>query len=210
MKKLLVSALLLATSYETIAQTANLKVTGAFGAQGVCNITSTNFGTYDFGVVSSALVKPAARTPLSPISATWTVECSTTTSVTFSTSDSQRASLVEPATLTNFGLGNVNNTGKIGHYTVTAIQPTVDGREARVFTIVGTGAIDGKPSATLGHTQRTGWAQTVDPKLLSVGKVFKVNLDVTPTLNSETEMSGPPQDGTQLNGGLTLTFKQGL
>jgi len=85
----------------------------------------------------------------------------------------------------------------------------VDGREARFFTTAGP-TIEGKTSALLAHTQRSGWASLADVKTLAIGKQFKVNLDVAVTLATEAEMSGPPQDGNPLNGNLTLTFKQGL
>lgn len=207
-KKMLALAVLSAIAIESHAQTKSLDVKGIIGSPGTCQVEATNDGSYNFGSIASSLISKTAPVPLAtPQSAKWTVKCATVTSVSFTTSDTAKASALKPE-VQYFGLGTVNGDGKIGMYIVTAKNAMVDGAPA-LFSTNAT-AVDGKAFALLHHGVRSTWARTDDAKAQATGQEFNVDLEVSATLGSEVDMKGAPPDGTALNGRLTLTFKQGL
>ncbi|BDU20373.1 hypothetical protein DYGSA30_18300 [Dyella sp. GSA-30] len=206
-KKILALTALIATAFESHAQVADLNVIGVFGDSGKCSVDVSNGGTYDLGTISSSLVRKNQTTPLQSQTATWTVACDILTYVTLTTADLESASSSELGDR-NFGLGNVNSTGKLGSYTVTAKNPAVDGQDALFSTY--TVAPQGSATALLRKGAHSTWMRLDNGNLPASGRQFKVDLEVNPRLATESEMAGLPPDGTPLKGHLTLTIKQGL
>jgi type 1 fimbria pilin len=202
-----VSAIVMgATAAHADAPSANLTVKGTITAPS-CTVSMPAGGALDYGNISSALVKPGTETStLIPLGATVTVTCDAQTNLTFSAIDN-RAGTASAVGATNFGLGNVNGTGKIGYYTLSLSSATVDGTPSSVFTTAGTTfTASSSAPVTLGNKQ--GWAAS-DSSLM-VGKVFAAQLAATATLAGSAEMGGPVSDTISLDGSTTLNFAFGL
>ncbi|AOI67590.1 fimbrial assembly protein [Burkholderia territorii] len=185
--------------------TAELKVQGKLSVP-ACTVESPEGGVYDFGKLSSTLIKPGATTtPLSPLSKSWKVNCDASTYLTFSVVDNRAGSTSTPGT-SNFGLGNVNGTGKIGYYTVKLTNPTVDGETSSTFTTANT-TVNASTTASLTAGNTHGWAVS---NALKPGKVFGIDLEVAPVLAGTTTMNGAIKDVVDLDGSLTLNYAFGL
>ncbi|MXN76322.1 DUF1120 domain-containing protein [Burkholderia sp. 4701] len=205
------SAMLFAGAAHADAPTANLYVKGTLGVP-TCTISSTNDGTYDWGEISSTLIKPGnAKTDLDPKSQSWTASCDAKTYLGFSITDNRKDSVSESGT-TNFGLGTVNGTGKLGYYRINMENAMVDNVASNVYQ-TNTGTISSStasPSKMLLNdtAYRHGWAKGTSEQ--AMGEVFTADLVVTPTLAGSTAMNGPLTEGAELDGSATLTFAFGL
>ncbi|WP_179296805.1 DUF1120 domain-containing protein [Burkholderia ubonensis] len=148
------SAMLFAGAAHAEAPTANLYVKGRLDVP-TCTVSSPNDGTYDFGRIASTVIKAGTETTkLDPKSHTWTASCGAKTylgfSVTdnrsdsvswkagaktylsFSMTDNRKDSVSSPGD-SNFGLGNVNETGKLGYYQITMENAMVDNVASNVY-----------------------------------------------------------------------------
>ncbi|HEC1652532.1 TPA: DUF1120 domain-containing protein [Yersinia enterocolitica] len=186
--------------------TAELKVTGTLTVPS-CTVASPDEGVYDFGKLSSSLVKSGtATTPLTPMTKTWTVTCDADTYLNFTPVDNRAASASAVAT-TNFGLGNVNTTGKIGYYTALIKNGTVDGKASNLFSSA-TSTFAAATTASLTTGQHTGWSSAANTQ--STGKVFVADITVSPMLAGTTTMGGPITDDAELDGSMTMNFAFGI
>ncbi|WP_430390127.1 DUF1120 domain-containing protein [Dyella sp. 20L07] len=206
-KLAIMSAILMgATAAHATAPTSELVVKGALAVPG-CTVSAANDGVYDFGRISASLIKAGtAVTTLPPISQAWTVTCDAQTFLAFNVVDN-RASSASAAAANNFGLGNVNGTGKLGFYTVTLSSPTVDGKTVSTYSTANT-SFTAATTAILNSGQKHGWATASNNQ--ASGLVFGANLQVAPTLGGTTTMGGPVTDEVPLDGSLTLNFMFGL
>lgn len=188
---------------------ANLKVTGKLVVP-VCSVVADNNGVYDIGRQSATIVHPNTNTPLPSMTKTWTITCDAETYLNFTHSDNREASASVVAR-PNFGLGNVNGSGKIGFYTVDVKNPTVDGVTTRVFSTMNNTITtnDVVPYLSVHKENRHGWAANSSIAQQS-GKVFTADFVVTPTLASSTIMNGPITEDTDIDGSLTLNFAYGI
>ncbi len=189
--------------------TADLTVKGKLAVP-VCTVTATDNGVYNIGKLSSTMVKSQSDTVLPSISKTWTITCDAETYLNFSHVDN-RAESASTVARPNFGLGNVNGTGKLGFYTVEVINPTVDGATTRVFsTMTNTvGKENIVPYLSVHKENRHGWASARQDTQQS-GKVFTADFVVTPTLASSAMMNGPITDDANIDGSMTLSFAYGI
>ncbi len=199
------SALLLAMATAHAAPpTAELKVIGTLTVP-TCTVAATDDGVYDMGKISATLVKPNANTALSTMSKTWTVNCDAETYLNLKPVDNRADSAVV-ANATSFGLGQVNESGKIGYYTVTMKNGTVDGAASNLFS---------SPSATIAtanavavsSANRNGWSSGTVQKS---GKTFVADLEVAPFLGSTISMNGAITEDANIDGSLTLNFAYGI
>ncbi|MBR8655920.1 DUF1120 domain-containing protein [Achromobacter sp. Marseille-Q0513] len=188
------------------APSASLYVRGSIGVPG-CNVSTANDGVYDFGRIASSLIKPGtATTTLDSMEKSWTVSCDAQTFLGFTVIDN-RSGTASLDRVNNFGLGNVNETGKIGYYTVQMKDGAVDGKSSYLYATPGTSST-ASPSVYLGTNAQLGWAAGSNTQ--KAGKVFTATLAVTPTLAGSTTMGGPITDEVSLDGSLTLNFAFGL
>ncbi len=175
----------------------------------VCSIAAGDEGIYDFGKQSATVVKPNADTALTPMVKTWTITCDAETYLNLTPTDN-RAESASTASNVNFGLGSVNGSGKIGYYTATMSNATVDDTNTNLFITsngtIGTGAV--KTTAQIYKGYRSGWAATASTQ--KSGKVFVADITVAPTLASSAVMNGPITEDTNLDGSLTLNFAYGI
>jgi Protein of unknown function (DUF1120) len=183
------------------APTSELKVTGVLTTTQSCTVIAPDGGVYDFGRVSASVVKPGtSTTALTPMKKTWMVNCDSAIHLGFMPVDNRTASasVVSPSI---FGLGNVNGTGKIGHYTATMNNSTVDGVASNI-------KVDGISSVLAGTNLTTGknhWWSTSNGNL-SIGKLFTADITVNPMLGGTTTMGGPINDDVNLDGSMTMNF----
>jgi hypothetical protein len=196
----------------TAALAADLTVKGAISAPS-CTVANGGAGIgrsgiYNYGQISSAMVKPGTTTtPLSTVTVPWTVTCDAQTYLTFNIVDNRAGTASTPAS-TNFGLGNVNGSGKLGYYTVTLSNPTVDGALANTFSTTGTTFTAISSTLLSTGSARYGWAS--GNNTLKAGRVFAANLTAAPYLAGSATMGGAVTDGLSLDGSLTLNFALGL
>ncbi|WP_145490684.1 DUF1120 domain-containing protein [Yersinia rohdei] len=186
--------------------TAELKVIGTLTVPS-CTIVAPDEGVYDFGRLSASLVKSGtATTPITAQTKTWTVNCDADTYLNFTPVDNRVASSSSLAA-SAFGLGNVNNTGKIGFYTAQITQGTVDSKASNLFTTA-TNEISSAPAEDLMPGRRTGWASAANTQ--SSGKVFTANISVRPILGGTTTMGGPITEDVKIDGSMTMNFAFGI
>jgi hypothetical protein len=192
------------------APTAELKVAGKVAVPG-CTIAQSAGGTYDYGSISPTLVKASATTALTAQTQTWTVTCDAQTFLSFRVIDNQSASTAGSAT-TQFGLGNVNNTGKIGYYTVQLGKAMVDNATAYTYAATpGSTTVTSAATASVNTSLAHGWAATNGAGAVQkAGQVFAMDMTVTPTLASSATMGGPITDKVPLDGSLTINYSFGL
>jgi Protein of unknown function (DUF1120) len=185
------------------APTAELKVIGSLTVPG-CAVIAPDSGVYDFGRVSASVVQPSfATTALSAITKTWTVSCDADTHLNFTPVDNRTASVSVPGP-TNFGMGNVNGAGKIGHYTARIHNATVDGVASDISYPSGQYTGVGR-SFDLKHGIYHAWQSLNGGQ--SVGKVFTADITVSPILAGATTMGGPINDDVNLDGSMTMNFR---
>jgi len=210
--KTAVASLLLVGAGAALAEApvADLTVTGKLAVPG-CTVAQSAGGTYDFGSISPMLIKPTTNTALTSQTQTWTVSCDAQTFLSFQVIDNQAASSAGSVN-TQFGLGNINGTGKIGFYTVSLSNPKVDSATGYVYTAApGSSLVTGAATATVNKTQNQGWAASSGASAAQkAGQVFAVDMQVTPTLGSTTTMGGPLTTSVPLNGSLTINYSFGL
>ncbi len=206
---LLLPLLLAMTGAYAAAPTADLSVKGQLVVP-VCTVAATDDGIYNIGKQSATVVKPTANTQLASMTKAWTITCDAETYLNFSHVDN-RASSASTTHIGNFGLGNVNGSGKIGFYTVVVKNPTVDGVPSRVFSTMNNSvtSTDIVPYLSIHTGNRHGWASASSIAQKS-GKIFMADFEVTPTLASSSAMNGPITDDTNIDGSMTLNFAYGI
>ncbi|HHL2561433.1 TPA: DUF1120 domain-containing protein [Yersinia enterocolitica] len=188
------------------APTAELKVIGTLTVPS-CTVNAPDDGVYDFGKLSSSLIKSGVTTTaLTPITKNWTVNCDAETYLNFTPVDN-RAESVSTAGATNFGMGHVNGTGKIGYYTAQMKNGTVDGKASNLFSSVNS-TFTATTSAYLTKDMRTGWSSAANTQ--SVGKIFTADITVSPTLGGTTVMGGPITEDAEIDGSMTMNFAFGI
>ncbi len=204
---LISSAIVLFTSAHAFAAapTAELKVTGKLEVPG-CTLTVEDEGAYDFGTISPTMVQAGAtHTMLTPLAKTWNVACTGKTYLTYQVIDNRAASSSTVDTF-NFGLGNVNETGKLGYYRVVMSKATVDEKVSSVFG-TNSKAINSTPTVILNTGYTMGWSSGAT---LLAGQNFAALFEVHPQLGGTTTMNGPITDNAALDGSLTMNFSFGL
>ncbi len=183
---------------------AELKVIGTLTVP-TCTVASADDGIYDIGKISASMVKPAAITPLTPMNKTWTVTCDAETYLNFKPVDN-RADSASVSNTTSFGLGSVNESGKIGYYTVTMKNANVDGTDTSVFSSA-SATVASAATVAVNSANRNGWSVGTAQKS---GKIFVADLEVAPTLASTASMNGAITEDTDIDGSLTLNFAYGI
>ncbi len=209
---LVISSLGLITVSQAAVPSADLKVKGQLVVP-TCLVNAAHDGVYDLGKISATTVKPNANTALPKQSQTWTITCDAETYLNLAHSDNRADSVstVSNEGGANFGLGAVNNGGKIGFYKVLFENGSIDGRPAYFFVSQGPTITSNNhvKSLHLYTGWRLGWA---DPSALAQksGKVFVADVAIFPTLASSQNMKGPITDDTHIDGSLTMTFAYGI
>jgi|GEM_PF-1148141 len=210
---LLAGAIAVLAGGQAFAQTTPTTTLTVIGniAPPTCDVAVTNNGKFDYGNISPTVIG-STNYDLGNQTQTLSVTCDGTTFMLFTNQDNEAAS-VSTAGQANYGLGMVNNTGKLGYYTLTMQNATVDGVTSRV----GNGANTAGSALTFcGATQgiyTTGHKWTWCSNTTSVplgGQVFVADFVTNAYLNTETGMNGEITTTVPLQGSATLTFQLAL
>ncbi|HIE4798786.1 TPA: DUF1120 domain-containing protein [Serratia marcescens] len=211
MKKTLVisslfAACALSLNVQAAPMSADISVKGSMSVPG-CSIEQANGnGVYDLGKISSTLIQQTKETKLQEMGLRWGVTCDAATYLSFQVVDDREGTASKSGT-TNFGLGTVNDGGKLGYYSVKMHIPTVDGKTAKVYSTAGSTftAVD---SVLLDKGKKMGWATSSN--IQAAGKSFAAFLAIAPVLASQADMKGPVTENDKLDGSLTMNFSFGI
>ncbi|CNJ56461.1 DUF1120 domain-containing protein [Yersinia aldovae] len=214
MKKYIINLTALTSLFLTIVAvqaappSAELKVKGKIGVPS-CIVVSPDNGIYNLGQISSTQVKPGTTVNTLPsMTKTWTVNCDAVTYLSYTSVDNRLTSVSDTSTARNYGLGNVNRTGKIGFYTAIISNPSVDGQSSSLYYAQGSGAGTANTSAYLVTGYRYGWSNST--AVATAGKTFNADITVAPVLAGTTTMNGPITEDTNIDGSLTMNFAFGI
>lgn len=175
-----------------------------------CTVNAPDDGVYQFGKISPSMIKPGnTHTALTPQEKEWTIECDANTFMTLGAVDNvDGTASVEHNS--NFGLGTVNETGKLGYYVVRMLSGKVDDVSSGLFSTTGTAFIY-ETYVDIVHARnkyRHGWSS--GSSVMKAGKKFSAVLRVSPYLGGTATMAGPISESTELQGSMTLNFAFGL
>jgi hypothetical protein len=173
-----------------------------------CNVTPPNGdGIYDFGDIAASSLSNS-RLPLNPQSKTWTIDCDADTYMTYTADDNEAASVLAASNV-NYGLG-LNGANKIGFYTVTMENGSVDSTPTSVYYQSRGTTSPGSATATTAvynETYKQGWVHATG--IAALGKNFAMDLKVAPTLGTLAEV-GPTTQDVPFAGSTTLIFTAGI
>lgn len=174
-----------------------------------CTIVPADGGLYHYTTLPAGLVKSRETISLPPMTKTWAIQCSAPTTLSFEVQDLQ-ADSVNGNDKTHFGLGFVNDAGKLGFYTVEISGATVD-NDKMAFSVLDSVSTSSnhKPKMTVSQGQLIGWTRG-EERTPSMGKAFTLDITVLPILNSLQETNGPLVSGAELNGQAQFIFTFGL
>ncbi|AHG20593.1 hypothetical protein Z042_13885 [Chania multitudinisentens RB-25] len=200
--------LLLAAHTLAAAPTAELKVKGNIQVPS-CTIAAPDNGVYDFGKLSSSLVRPSATTQMGNITKSWVITCDSQTYLTITPTDNRSDSVVitNPANgaPNHYGLGFVNGTGKIGAFKPILLNTsTVDGVAVALCKGVPGQCLLQSASTYISQGNQVSWA-TAD-NVLQAGRVFQADIRAQLDLASVSIMNGAITDNAKLDGSMTLNF----
>lgn len=213
MKKLVlnitaISSLFFSATSLAAGPSAEIKVIGELTAP-TCDVEMPNDGVFDFGTISHTKIQADKPSPLGVKGGGYlTVNCSASTPLTFKVIDN-RLGTASMAGNEYLGLGSVNDSGKLGYYTVDMMNPTVDGKFAGLFVTADTTIANPSTKVRLEQGKRVGWVANGDGKL-AIGNEFRAMITVTGFLAKRSDMHGGVGEGVNLDGSTTLEFGFGL
>ena len=194
-------------------------VVGGQIAPGSCTVTAQDSGNYDFGDMSSSLIKPATNT-LASKKQSWNIDCDAPTYLMVSSNDNRTDSAASNA-YNAFGLGQNGETGKVGYYTALMSNLMVDGNQVKAGGYTNsdssTYSINSPSDRTfqvyneLYFPSKNGlwiaWANSANT--LSVGRNFTADITVTPVLARYADF-GDIKNDVDLDGSMTMKFSFGI
>jgi hypothetical protein len=184
-----------------------LKVQGQMAVPS-CEVSMSGDGVFNLGKISNALINSTADTPLATSQGMVVVDCEAETFLNFTVVDNREGTASTTAT-TNFGLGSVNDSGKLGYYRINMLSATVNGVSSQVFSATkGSSSFSAAASNYVDKNKVTGWAKS--NSVQNSGKTFAAAMNVEPVLASSSKMGGPITDNVKLDGSATLSFAYGI
>ncbi|EPJ0398075.1 hypothetical protein OKT23_00095 [Providencia rettgeri] len=172
-----------------------------------CDIVIPDGGQYQFNQLHARQFNLVKTTEILQISKIWQVSCNTPTQLLVQFSDN-RSDTSQMGNESYFGLGKVNNQGRLGNYQLILNQPKVDGQSVGIRILEGVGGfLPTQGEAVLKNKQ---YAWFTNENVLSSGKNFSVNIAVKPILNSLKETNGPIIEAMELDGSADIIFSFGI
>ncbi|EPN2807054.1 DUF1120 domain-containing protein [Serratia marcescens] len=212
LKMTAVSALLFSAGSIAALPSAEIQVTGLLITP-ACEVDVGPGLVADYVSINHTMIDATKPTSLGlnnlgPGNGKVKVTCDAETTLSFGVTDNQLGT-ASVAGSQNFGLGNVNQTGKLGYYTITAQEAWVNSVPQSLFVTT-----DGTVTTPVGvlkleHGKRFGWADS-GSRTMSVGKSFEMRLLVEAFLARKGDMHGGVGEDTKLDGSTTLNFGFGL
>ncbi|TFY90178.1 DUF1120 domain-containing protein [Pseudomonas nabeulensis] len=191
----LIASLLLTTSAGAFAASSvDLTVVGLI-TPSACEPTLSNGGAVDYGKISAKDLDPVQATPLTPQTVQMTVTCDAATLMALEAKDNREGSDYNNDS-SEFGLGLINGTEKLGAMTLTLQTPVADGVSTRTI-----GSEDGGSTWVLeNNLTRTNILSVADASTVAPMPVelLTTALEVAPkiaptsqlTLNNEVAIDG--------------------
>lgn len=209
------TASLLLSSAALAAETpsAELQVTGTVAPES-CIVAMANDGVLDFGALNAGLVRPNADTLLTDTrTETLTITCPASTTLAYRVTENRAGTAsVGGTAITNFGLGNINTTGRIGRYNATVKNAKVGTTDAFISARTGTTGNFGSGALTFqllsGSPRQYTWSNSRGTP--QAGLVFSTDVEISLWLASARAMNGVVTDSVPLDGSFTLVFTTGL
>lgn len=207
-KSLFVLALTTLSTTAISAPVANLKVTGTITPP-TCKIGGQDKVdvSYQFDI-TPGIFPPSGNLVLDAKAEKIEIICDAITYLTFDATDNRDGTaLIESST--TFGLGSYGegeNSKKVGSYTITMQDATVQSDSSSVAKSVG--VLSGTTYAATGiidKNKKMGWAKSASD--LAEGQIFAANFSVKPTINSEMKNTA---GDAKLDGHAILAFSFGL
>jgi len=198
-------SLLLTGQAMAAAPSTTLKVAGQF-ADGNCQVTlSGNSGELSWEGISPSMLEQNNAVQLPSKAKKVSVSCEQVAALSFKVIDNRKGT-TDVSNPKYFGLGNVNQTGKVGHYLATTSDVFVDGQMVGIATM--------NSASNVAHYFTPGevayWSDS-GGKEVKLGKNFSFDLNIHPYLASIKNMGGVPSDGDNLlDGSMTLEFGFGV
>ncbi|MEQ5127475.1 MULTISPECIES: DUF1120 domain-containing protein [Providencia] len=171
-----------------------------------CEIVIPDGGQYQFNQLHARQFNAVKATEIPEITKTWQVSCNTPTQLLVQFSDN-RSDSSQLGNEDYFGLGKVNNQGRLGNYQLILNQSKVDGQAVGIGAVEGSGPFQRTQGAVLKGKK---YAWFTNENVLSSGKNFTVNIAVKPILNSLKETNGPIIDAVELDGSADIIFSFGI
>ncbi|WP_273855331.1 DUF1120 domain-containing protein [Serratia liquefaciens] len=201
------SLLLLATAAQAAPLSTELKVGGELSPKGACTVQLGSGGIVDLGKIKAGSVGDELETPLQASQVAFHISCEKETRVTYTIADNKQGSESKPGQ-NNFGFGNVNGSGKLGYYTIKAIQGTVDNSITMLFNSMNNNgqAPVSMPMMTLEKEKYHGWLAPGSNVRVASGKDYKINFWIQPMMGSKKDMNGPLTEDTALDGSATINL----
>ncbi|HDL8262643.1 TPA: DUF1120 domain-containing protein [Yersinia enterocolitica] len=207
-KLTLFTSMILSVAVQAAPPSAELKVKGKLGVPS-CTVIAPDGGIYDLGKISATNVKSGIATTVLPtMTKTWTINCDAITYLSYTSIDNRLASVSDTSTTRNYGLGNINGTGKIGFYTATLSNSRVDGNSTSMYYRLSTGVATAGSSLFLIDSYYYGFSNA--SAVAIAGKSFSTDITITPTLAGTTTMNGPITEDATIDGSVTMNFSFGI
>lgn len=190
------------------ASSTELKVGGELTSKSACNVIAGSGGVFELGKIdaSTAQDKDVA---LSSSEMLFHIKCDEKTQVNFQFIDNKAGTNSTDADA-YFGLGTVNGTGKLGYYTLTALNGSVDGHQKNFYITqkISGSAPHSIPILTIHKGMFNGW---VDKGIdTASGNDFRFSLKINPWIASKDKMNGPLTEGVRLDGSATINLFYGI
>ncbi|MFJ3264870.1 DUF1120 domain-containing protein [Serratia liquefaciens] len=201
------SLLLLAATAQATPSSTELKVGGALSPKGACTVKIGGGGIIDLGKIKVNTVHDNEEVKL-PISAiVLHAACEKNTQITYTVTDNKQGTESQ-AGYANFGFGNVNGSGKLGYYKITAYQGYVDDISTSLFHSMNNNGLvtTSMPMLSVDKENYHGWVSVKDSTRAAIGKDYKLSLAIDPTLGSKKDMKGPLTEDVALDGSATFNL----
>ncbi|WP_392434265.1 hypothetical protein ACF3VQ_07290 [Yersinia sp. HM-2024] len=196
------SVLIVSVSAQSALPTAELTVKGQVTPP-TCTVTAPEGGVYNVGEIPGITIKSSAITVLPTITKNWLVICDLETYLSVMGSENRVGSSMSNG---QYGLGFVNDTGRIGDYFINMSNAKVDGVSKYFYKQ------NEQANTTLqlliGPLNTLSWVHANATK--APGKVFSADIGVTPRLGSVATMNGPITENIKIDGSATLSFIIGI
>ncbi|ETS99353.1 MULTISPECIES: DUF1120 domain-containing protein [Providencia] len=172
-----------------------------------CEVIIPNGGEYRFNQLHARQFDLNKTTEIPELSKIWQISCNTPTLLLVQFSDN-RSETSQMGNDSYFGLGKVNNQGRLGNYQLILSQLKVDGQAVGVGVVNGTELLPSTQESIVLKSKQYAWV--TNENVISNGSHFAVNIAVKPILNSLKETNGPIVEAVELDGSANIIFSFGI
>lgn len=206
-----ISLLLLGSMSANANQSSTeLKVGGELTSKSVCNINIGNGGVFNIKKITASTIKDK-DIDLETSVMSLNINCDEKIQVSYQIVDNKNGTASTPGD-DNFGLGNVNGTGKLGYYKLSAFSGMVDGSQSHIYisdTKLPEGGIPAS-TAPIRNVVKDSFMGWVNDGRVSSGTNYRLQFMISPVLASIEKMNGNITENTSLDGSATVNLFYGI